>query len=261
MAKPRALILTGYGINCDKETAEAFNRAGAIAERVHINELSGHSKKLGDYQMLAFPGGFGHGDAISAGKPLSIMLRTALTEDIQEFRKAKKPIIGICNGFQMMVKAGLLPGLDNDYSTQTVTLFRNDSGRFEERWTYLEGQDSKCIWTRGVKSIYLPCRHGEGKFIPKDDALLKRLNDGKLVVFRYTGKNGEKNPGYPCNPNGSVEDIAAICDPSGLIFGLMPHPEAYIDGVQHPCWTREYLKKEGDGMQVFRNGVRYARKL
>ncbi len=259
MRKPKALLLYGSGINCNKETAEAFQRAGAEPREALIKSVMENEVKLKDYDILAFPGGFLHGNAISAGRIMATALKSRMKDDLQEFREYGRPIIGICNGFQMLVKLGLLPGLDGDYETQKVTLYRNDSGRFEDRWVYLRVPESKCVWTKGINELYLPVRHGEGKFIPMDDGILEKIYDEDLVALQYTKEDGSPKPAeYPWNPNGSVDDIAGICDPTGTIFGLMPHPEAYIDGTQHPRWTREGLKEEGAGLQVFRNGVSYA---
>lgn len=261
MPKPRALVLTGYGINCDEETEYAFNLAGAEPEKVHIKQLRNRPRKLSDYQILLLPGGFLHADDISAGKVMANILRTELMDDIEGFIERGKLVGGICNGFQVLVKSGLLPGLNRNYKTQSVTLTHNERGRFEDRWVYLNVQDSACVWTTGLSSLYLPVRHGEGRFITKDDETLASLYDEGLVALKYVGENSEPEPGYPWNPNGSVGDIAGICDPTGRVFGLMPHPEAYVHYTQHPRWTRESLPEEGQGLQIFRNAVKYARDL
>lgn len=255
---PKVLILTGYGINCDIETRHAFDLAGARAERIHLTDLLDGSVKLSNYHILALPGGFSFGDDIASGKVLANMIRYNLGEQVQEFIEGGKLIIGICNGFQAMVKMGLLPAFGGDYSRQDVTLTFNDSGRFENRWVHMKSSPgSKCVFTRGIESIYLPVRHGEGKFVVKDQHVLEKLKKNHHIVFRYVGKDG--NPaGYPHNPNGSIDNIAAICDETGRVFGMMPHPEAFMHRTNHPAWTREELPEEGAGMAIFRNAVEYA---
>lgn len=256
---PKVIVLTGYGINCDMELAHAFKLAGADAERVHLTDLINGTRKLSDFHVLALPGGFSFGDDIASGKVLANMLKYNLGEQIQEFIDAGKLIIGICNGFQAMVKMGLLPAFDGDYAAQEVTLTFNDSGRFEDRWVHLKGnKNSKCVFTKGIESIYLPVRHGEGKFVAKDTEALARLKKNNQVVFQYVNEE-ESLAGYPFNPNGSVENIAGICDETGRVFGMMPHPEAFQHRTNHPRWTREELPEEGAGVAIFRNAVEYAR--
>lgn len=265
MAKPKVCVLRAAGTNCDKETAFAFQKAGADADLIHINRFISGDKNLAEFQILAIPGGFTYGDDIAAGKILANELRSKLAEDVRKFISDGKLIIGICNGFQILVKAGLLPG--NDDFKQEASLIINDSGKFEDRWVYLRLQVTghrpqvKCVWTKNLPEIiYLPVAHGEGKFVAKDKAGIERLNKNKQIVFQYCDENG-RLADYPYNPNGSVEHIAGICDETGRIFGLMPHPERHIKFEQHPRWTEEKHKTEGDGLQIFKNGVEYARKL
>lgn len=254
---PKVLVLTGYGINCDIETRHAFKIAGADAERVHLTDLINGTRQLSEFHILALPGGFSFGDDIASGKVLANMIKYNLGEQVQEFIRAGKLIIGICNGFQAMVKMGLLPGFDGDYTTQEVTLTFNDSGRFEDRWVHLRSNlMSKCVFTKGIESIYLPVRHGEGKFVVKNPGVLARLKKDNNIVFQYTDGKGDLT-GYPHNPNGSVENIAGICDSTGRVFGMMPHPEAYQHRTNHPRWTREELPEEGAGVAIFRNAVEY----
>ncbi len=258
---PKALILTGYGINCDMELAHALKIAGADAERVHLTDLINGTRKLSDFHILALPGGFSFGDDIASGKVLANMIKYNLGEQIQEFIDAGKLIIGICNGFQAMVKMGLLPAFDGDYTTQDVTLTFNDSGRFEDRWVHLLGnKNSKCVFTKGIENIYLPVRHGEGKFVAKNQQALTRLKKNNQIVFQYTDRDGNL-AGYPHNPNGSIDNIAAICDETGRVFGMMPHPEAFQHRTNHPAWTREELPEEGAGVAIFRNAVEYVREM
>ncbi len=257
MAKPKVLVLRSAGTNCDKETAFAFFKAGSQAELVHINQLKAKEKKISDYHILALAGGFSYGDDIAAGKILANELKYALIDELKAFINQGKLIIGICNGFQVLVKAGLLPG--NDNLEQEATLTINDSAKFEDRWVYLKrtedrGQRTKdkieCVWTKGLpEEIYLPIAHGEGKFMAKNKEVLERLEENGQAVLRYRD-----------NPNGSQNDIAGLCDKTGRVFGLMPHPERHSFGWQNPRWTRDGLKKEGDGLRIFRNGVEYAQK-
>lgn len=265
MKEPRVIVLRTAGTNCDRETAFAFERAGACVDLVHINELTRPSfsdRNLADYQILALPGGFTYGDDIASGKILANELKFMLEEKLQRFIRDGKLIIGICNGFQILVKAGLLPNLSGAFQTIESTLTLNDSDKFEDRWVCLKrpGAKSRCVWTAGIHAtIELPVAHGEGKFIPKDRAVLAELKRDGLIVFEYVDASGRR-AGYPACPNGSVENIAGICDPTGRIFGLMPHPERHIDRYQHPCWTRRKTKEEGDGFAIFRNGVAFAKK-
>ena len=265
--KPKVIVLRTAGTNCDKETAFAFQLAGADAYLVHVNELARGEKKLDACRILAIPGGFTYGDDIASGKILANELKFKMEEALQRFIKDGKLIIGICNGFQILVKAGLLPNLSGDFQTIESTLTLNDSNKFEDRWIYLKrargpGTRGKCVWTQGIENIIrLPIAHGEGKFIPKDRKALEELKKEGLIVFQYVDENG-KPAGYPYNPNGSTENIAGICDRSGRIFGLMPHPERHISLYQNPTWTRLDKKGdvEGDGLIIFKNGVNFAKK-
>jgi phosphoribosylformylglycinamidine synthase subunit PurQ / glutaminase len=256
MPKPKVCVLRTAGTNCDEETALAFVRAGAEAELVHINRLIAGKSSLADYQILALPGGFTYGDDIAAGKILANELRHKLIDEIKIFIQEGKLIIGICNGFQILVKSGLLPG-NNDLS-QEASLIINDSAKFEDRWVYLKSSKARCVWTKNLPEIiYLPVAHGEGKFITQDKAILERLKTKGQIVLRYCNEKGSL-AGYPDNPNGSDENIAGICDETGRIFGLMPHPERHIAVLQHPRWPKD--KREGDGLAIFRNGVEYVLK-
>ena len=249
----KAVILRAPGTNCDVETAFAFQQAGAGVDSVHVNRLIRHEQRLADYQIMVIPGGFTYGDDIGAGKVLANELKLKLGEDIMRFIEAGGLILGICNGFQVLVKAGFLPE-PSVKSPPHLTLTDNDSGKFECRWIYMSvNQETPCVFTRGVDRMYLPVAHGEGKVVA-DPEVLPELN----VVLRYTDERGDSNAGYPHNPNGSVDNIAGICDASGRIFALMPHPERHIRGTQHPRWTRQGAKEYGDGFLIFRNAVRWA---
>ncbi|MFO8101467.1 MAG: phosphoribosylformylglycinamidine synthase I [Dehalococcoidia bacterium] len=254
MAKPKTLILRAPGTNCDEETAFAFQLAGASTELVHVNELVFGRKSLSDYQILCIPGGFTYGDDISAGKILANEVRLKIGEQVREFTERGKLVLGICNGFQVMVKAGILPPL-SEGGGQGLTLAPNDSGRFECRWSYLRASESSpCIFTRGSGIIYLPVAHGEGKVVAAPEVW-----EHASVAVQYCDESGNIEAGYPHNPNGSEQNIAGICDKSGRIFALMPHPERHVMGTQHPRWTREGLRESGDGLKIFINAVNWAK--
>ncbi|MBI2860521.1 MAG: phosphoribosylformylglycinamidine synthase I [Chloroflexi bacterium] len=256
MTQVRTLILRGPGTNCDAETAFAFEQAGAAVATVHVNQLIRHEARLGDHQIMVIPGGFTYGDDIGAGKVLANELSVKLKEDISRFIESGGLILGICNGFQVLVKAGILPEPGNGFQSR-VTLTTNDSGRFECRWIHLAANnDSPCVFTRGIERMYLPVAHGEGKL-----ATSAGTAAGLNVVLRYADEQGDVGAGYPHNPNGSVDNIAGICDSTGRIFALMPHPERHIRGTQHPQWTRLGVKERGDGFQIFLNAVQWARGL
>jgi len=254
LAKPKALILRTAGTNCDEETAFAFAHAGAEAVKVHVNRLIENPKLLDLFQILCIPGGFSYGDDIAAGKILASELVHRLGEGLDRFVSADKLVLGICNGFQVLVKTGLLPGFGDG---QCATLAGNDSGRFEDRWVYLAVTPGKSAFVREEGIIYLPIAHGEGKFVARDKATLTRILENGQATFRYTDSEG--NPGgFPVNPNGSQADIAGVSDPSGRILGLMPHPERHIFATQHPRWTRlGRADGDGDGMILFQNAVGY----
>jgi len=256
MSKARTLILRAPGTNCDAETAFAFEQAGAKVSLVHVNQLIRGEQRLSDYQIMVIPGGFTYGDDIAAGKVLANEFRLKLGEDIPKFIEDGGLILGICNGFQVLVKAGILPRPAND-SPPLLTLMTNDSSKFECRWVHLEvNKKSPCVFTQGIDSLYLPVAHAEGKVVI-DPKVLPELD----VVLYYTDEDGNSNAGYPHNPNGSVGNIAGIGDSSGRVFALMPHPERYIRGTQHPQWTRYGAKQYGDGFQIFLNAVKWAEGL
>lgn len=259
MKKVRVCILRTAGTNCDKETAFAFTKVDASPEFVHINSLVSGKNKLDDFEMLVFSGGFSYGDDFGAGKVLANEIRFKIKESVLKFVKDRKLVIGICNGFQILVKSGLLPRVTEDLK-QEASLIINDSGKFEDRWIRLKKADSKCIWTKNLPEfISLPVAHGEGKFIAKDKETLDRLKKNGQIVFQYCDDLGNLS-GYPYCPNGSTDNIAGICDETGRIFGLMPHPERHIEFSQNPNWTGLKLKSEGDGAQIFKNGVEYVRR-
>ena len=254
MAKVKTLMLRAPGTNCDFETQVAFEQAGSDVDSALVTEILRGEKSLADYRILVSPGGFTYGDDISAGKILANEVRLKLGEDIRKFVADGKLVLGICNGFQVLVKTGILPGIDG-HGSQPLTLAANDSGRFECRWVYLTvDEKSPCVFTRGMRSMYIPVAHGEGKVVA-ESSVIDKLN----IVVRYVDENGNTGAGYPYNPNGSLRDIAGICDDTGHIFALMPHPERFIRWTQHPRWTRESPRNFGDGLQVFLNAVAWAK--
>ena len=264
----RTLVLTGYGLNCDHETAYAFELAGAKATRVHINALIDGSVSLDDFQIMVFGGGFSWGDDHGAGVVQAVRMKTHLGDKLVAFIEKGNLVIGICNGFQTLVNLGLLPGLGNDYTKRSVALTFNDCGNFRDDWVTLTvNPDANCVFTRNMDQLELPVRHGEGKFY-SDDATLRHLAENNQVVLRYATAQGTPADGkFPENPNGSLLDIAGICDPTGRVFGLMPHPEAYNHITNHPYWTREkedsrrtqkpFHEELTPGVKLLKNGVEY----
>jgi phosphoribosylformylglycinamidine synthase I len=254
--KVKTLILRAPGTNCDVESAFAFERAGAQVDLVHVGELIRRQRLLSNYQIMVIPGGFTYGDDVSAGKILANELKLKLGDRIQKFVDDGRLILGMCNGFQVMVKAGLLPK-PRGGNSQSLTLAGNDSGRFECRWVYLRANEiSPCIFTRGISLVYLPVAHGEGKVVIEPGAL-EEIN----VALYYADKGGDIRAGYPHNPNGSMNNIAGICDATGRIFALMPHPERFIRWTQHPRWTTEPRRDYGDGFRIFLNAVEWAKSI
>lgn len=251
----KALVLSGYGINCEAESKHCVEKVGGAADIIHINELIEKPVLLEEYNMLFIPGGFSFGDDLGSGKVFSNKLKFRLSDNLLDFVKSEKLVLGICNGFQVLVKMGLLPEPDLQ---QRVTISANDSGHFEDRWVALKAnENSPCIFTKGVKLMLLPVRHGEGKFIAKDEAILKSLVDNNQVVFQYVDEKG-KLAGYPYNPNGSKLNIAGICDKTGRIFGMMPHPEAFNIVQNCPYWTTGLIK-EAQGLKIFENAVEWTK--
>ncbi len=299
MGTARVLVLRTAGTNCDQETTHAFERVGATVDRIHVGRLVETRVALHAYHALVLPGGFTYGDDVAAGRILAIELRHRLGGELLRFVEEGKLVLGICNGFQALVKMGLLPGLPlpgavkdtkkkrktrtshaevavaggrDEFEdggsapvppmppvAQDFTLTYNDSGKFEDRWVTLKICSRMSEFIKEGDLLTLPVAHGEGKFVARDAAALAALQASGQIVLRYTDPTGG-TAGYPNNPNGSVDGIAGVCDPTGRVFGLMPHPERHVHGTQHPRWTREGLKDRPDGLAIFENAVRYIKK-
>ncbi len=256
MNKVKVLMFRAPGTNRDVDTRIAFEQCGAEVDSALVTELFRGDKKLAEYHVAVIPGGFTYGDDISAGRIMANEIRLRLGEDINKFVADGRLVIGICNGFQVLVKTGILPGIKSD-NAQPVTLTNNDSGKFECRWVYLKvNGTSPCVFTNGIKRMYIPVAHGEGKLVA-DPGVAVKLN----IVVQYVDEQGNTGAGYPHNPNGSIDDIAGICDETGRIFGLMPHPEDFIRLTQHPRWTREAPQESDYGLQIFQNAVGWAKEI
>lgn len=262
MTQVNALVLRAAGINCDCESAHALELAGAAAKRMHINAVIENKSLLDDFQIIVFPGGFSYGDDVAAGKILANQVVHHISEPLRKFIDAGKLILGICNGFQVLVKAGILPGPDTAGAApcrDCVTITYNDSGKFEDRWVYLAPQNDKCVFIDPKRQIYLPIAHGEGKVVTKDAATLDRLKSQNLIAFKYVDAQGREGS-FPVNPNGSTDSIAGLMDSTGRVLGLMPHPERFVRPTQHPHWSRFDEKPDPDGMTIFANAVNYISK-
>lgn len=252
MAKPRILVLRAPGTNCDAETAHAFQLAGGEANVLHVNRLLESPPVASDYQVLCIPGGFSYGDDVAAGKILANQIRHYLTDVLAKFRADGKLILGICNGFQALIKSGLLD-IDDEQGPK-ASLTWNDCGHFMDRWVGLRNVSDKCVFLEGMTDFVLRVTCAEGKFVIRDEQSFANLEANGQLVLRYAEVAGMQ---APYNPNGSFANVAGICDASGRVFGLMPHPESYIDFTQHPQWTRQEHRGEGQGLAIFRNAVRY----
>lgn len=269
---PHVLILRAPGTNCDLETAYAFEKAGATTERIHINRLLENPALFKKFQILCFPGGFSYGDDIASGRILANQLLHHLSDELMAFREEKKLILGICNGFQILIKTGLL-FFTAENETPQATLAWNNCGRFQDYWVKLVTDlRQQCVFLRDTESLYIPMAHAEGRFVAKDISTLEMLDTAGQLALRYAPQDAtawhaqlqQNNRNsilpYPVNPNGAQFNVAGMCDKTGLVLGLMPHPERFIDATQHPQWTRRKGKdfeKEGDGMKIFRNAVNF----
>lgn len=262
--KPKALIFSGYGLNSEEETAYGFELAGAASEIVHINDIIDRKKKLENYQILSFPGGFSYGDDTGAGNAYASKIKNHLWEAIQNFIQKDKLIIGICNGCQIVANLGLVPAFSNNYGHREVALVNNTSARFTTRWTDMKVV-SNTPWLKGIDTISLPIAHGEGNFFTSKENL-KHLQKNKQIALLYVSGEMCTYLDLPANPNGSIDNIAGITDETGKILGLMPHPERGMFFIQKPDWqliketyvrTKKKLPSEGPGLQIFKNAVHY----
>jgi len=247
MSKPNVLILRAPGTNCDAETAFAFEQAGAAAETLHINRLLENPSLFQRFQILCIPGGFSYGDDLGAGRIFGNQIQHHLDAELSRFKADGKLILGICNGFQVLMKSPVLLAPDAEHGP-AATLTLNDSGRYHDCWVRLETHGHKCVFLNGIERMYLPVAHAEGKFVTRNEAVLQQLDAAGQLVLRYV---------HADNPNGAMADVAGVCDPTGRVLGLMPHPERHIDPTQHPRWTRGEAGPVGDGLQMFRNAVGY----
>ena len=245
----KTLVLRVEGTNAEEEMIHSFRLSGSEVDIVHVNDIVSRKKSLEDYQIIVFPGGFAHGDDVSAGKILANILRYKIWKDLTKFIDSGKLVIGVCNGFQAITKAGLLPAIEG-IGVQECTLTSNDSGYFIDKWVELKhASGNKCVFTKNLRDeMFVPINHGEGKFVATPE-IIQKLEDNGQIVFRYSQ-----------NPNGSINDIAGICNSQGNVFGMMPHPEKYFSKYMHPFWTRmKDMNEEGDGLQLFKGAVDYAK--
>ncbi len=256
MGKVKVLAMRTAGTNCDYEGIEAFRAAGAEVDHRHVREIYQNPKELAKYRIVFFPGGFSYGDDVAAGKIQAVETKLFLFEELNRHIDRGGFVLGVCNGFQLLVKTGLLPGFQR--GVQELALTNNDSGHFEDRWVRLKVEKSRCSFLPPGFCFDVPTAHGEGKFLPKDAATLKKLQDEKLIVFRYVDEKAEPTQQYPQNPNGSVDAIAGICDPTGRVLGLMPHPERNSLPYHHPQWTRPKTQGLGAGLELFNALVKAA---
>ena len=257
MAGLKALVLQGYGINCDYESTYAIKKVGGTADEKHINQVLNNPKTIHEYNLIFFPGGFSFGDDIASGKVLANKIRYGIGRELLTYISEGKLILGVCNGFQALVKMGLLPEPDFE---QRATLVTNANGLFEDRWVRLKiNQSSPSVFTKNIEYLWLPVRHGEGRFVPSTKEVMDDLVRKNLYVMQYVNEKGELG-GYPFNPNGSTLNIAAVSDMSGQILGIMPHPEAYNHPTNNPFWTYKY-PEQGGGLKLFENAKRYLEEL
>jgi phosphoribosylformylglycinamidine synthase subunit PurQ / glutaminase len=264
MKKVKALVVAGYGLNCEEDTKYAFDIAGGESDIVHVNDLIENPNRLNEYSILAFPGGFSYGDDTGSGNAFAYKVKNHLWEDVEKFVTADKLVIGICNGFQILANLGLVPALNKKYGDRQIALLHNDSARYTDRWVDLKITSSS-PWFKDIKALMVPIAHGEGKFFA-DEKTLSEIKKKKLIAARYIKGEICSYQNLPSNPNGSLDDIAAITDETGRVLGLMPHPERAVAFTHLPHWQlikeqclreNKPLPTEGPGLQVFKNAVSY----
>ncbi|MGH7126941.1 MAG: phosphoribosylformylglycinamidine synthase subunit PurQ [Planctomycetaceae bacterium] len=270
MPTPRVCVLRAPGTNCDLETAWAFERCGAVAERVHLFRVLERPQCLAESQIVCVPGGFSYGDDVGAGVLFAHQIKERLADALAGFRQADKLLLGICNGFQVLLKAGLLVGSDGHGTAAPATLTWNTNGKYTALWVRLRVCSERNVFLRGLEEIELPIAHAEGRLVVADESSLADWQQAGQLALRYEMGEQDKAHGprpvgsselsslpYPWNPNGSAGNVAGLGDATGRVLGLMPHPERYIDATQHPQWTRRGLRGDGAGLRVFRNAVEY----
>jgi phosphoribosylformylglycinamidine synthase len=259
VAQVRVLILRSPGINCDLETERAWELAGASATRVHIGRLIEQPNTVNDYQVMTIPGGFSYGDDIAAGRILAAQVKRHLLGQVQALIDADKLVLGICNGFQTLVQIGVLPARTDGQQPRRCTIAGNEPPGFQDRWVYLRAPAGKCVFLEQGKTYEMPIAHGEGRVAFTDPADYEALVRNGQDALVYAGPpDGQSDlHGQPANPNGSTGDIAGLCDDTGRVLGLMPHPERFVTWTQHPCWTAQPEREEGDGLALFRRAVAY----
>jgi phosphoribosylformylglycinamidine synthase len=256
MARPRALVLRSAGTNCDAETAFAFEQCGATSTIVPLQPFLERPAMLAEYQILAIPGGFSYGDDVLAGKVFGLELAHRAGPEVVKLVERGGIAIGICNGFQVLVQMGLLPGIEAPFGKPETTLTDNDVNRYQDRWVRMKVVSDHSVFLERGETLFVPMAHAEGKLVPRDESVHRALFADDRVVLRYVGPNGEENPPFPWNPNGAVDAIAGLTDRTGRILGLMPHPERHFFPWHHPTWTRDGLADVPDGRKLFERGVR-----
>lgn len=264
--KPRALVLTGHGINGEQEMAQSLRQSGAEPEIVHLESLIRGDRNLDNYQILAFPGGFAYADDLGAGVAMANKIKNNIWDEVLRFIESDKLVFGICNGFQMMVNLGILPGLKNEMGQRQVALRHNNSNRYQCRWIHIKNSTNKCVWTQNIGVIPISIGHGEGNFYAEPETM-EKLKTSDQIAFQYCDAEGNLADGvFPLNPNGAMNDIAGICDDSGRILGMMPHPDRFLTAYNEDLWTlhREQARRAGIefsevplAQQIYQNGVNY----
>ncbi|MFA5842894.1 MAG: phosphoribosylformylglycinamidine synthase I [Candidatus Gracilibacteria bacterium] len=265
-SQPSVLVLAGYGINCEEETKFISEKVGAKASVVHINDLIANPKQMEAHQIMVFPGGFSYGDDVGSGIAYANKVKNNIWDDVVKFVKEDKLVLGICNGCQIMANLGLVPGFNGEYGKREIALCWNASARYECRWVDMKTVSQKCVWMKGIERLHCPISHGEGRFYMEKE-VLEALKAGDQIVTQYVKPDGSPAKGeFPYNPNGAMEDIAGVCDPTGRVLALMPHPERNWNFYNEDDWTLlreqadrdgEKLPEEGPGVQIFRNAVEY----